>query len=380
MNKKLLINGKCLIDNQIVHEHRILFDRKIEAVLFGSETSDAEIIDANGAYVFPGFVDIHLHGLCGVDVMDASSEALATICSSLPAFGVTGFLATTMTMDQKAISKALHAVKAAMIAPPVGTKILGAHLEGPFISPKYAGAQDARYIQTPDWKPIKSHLDIIKLITLAVEEDLNFSFIRNNPGIKLSIGHSDASFESALAAYDLGVTHCTHCMNAMSPFHHRRPGVVGACFTKKYETEIIADTVHIHPGFLETLARIIGPEQLILISDSMRACGMPDGEYSFGGQKVLVSDRIPYLADGTLAGSTLTMDTAVRNMHRHTSLSLPQIIRMATSNPAQSIGISSLGKIKPGCDADFVIMDERLNVLKTIINGETLYSDSKNLS
>lgn len=381
MKKKLLINGKCLIDNQIISGCRILFDRKIEAFLFDSDTPDAEIIDAKGAYVFPGFVDIHLHGLCGADIMDASPEALKIICSALPTFGVTGFLATTMTMHEDTILKALDTIRTAMTSHrPIGAKVLGAHLEGPFISKKYAGAQDARYIRPPSWEPIKNHLDVIRLITLAVEEDRDFSFIRSNPGIKLSIGHSDASFESALTSYELGVTHCTHCMNAMSPFHHRRPGVVGACFTKKYETEIIADTVHIHPDFLETLVRIVGPEQLILISDSIRACGMPDGKYSLGGQPILVSNRIPYLTDGTLAGSTLTMDEAIRNMYRYTSLSLPRIIRMATYNPAESIGMHSLGRILPNCDADFVIMDDDLNVLKTIVNGEILYSNFKNLS
>lgn len=382
MNKKILTNGKFLIENRMIEGYNIFFDRKIKAVYPNDDRSiDAEIIDVKGAYVFPGFVDIHIHGLNGFDVMDANPIALHTISSSLLAFGVTSFLATTMTMAASDIQKALHTVRTVLNDPPKpeGAKILGVHLEGPFINEKYSGAQNIRHIRKPNWKMFEEYLDIIKLITIAVEEDSDFSFIRSNPGITLSIGHSGADFETALASYDLGVRHCTHCFNAMSPLHHRQPGVVGACLTKNYDTEIIADTIHIHPGFLDALTRIIGADRIILITDSTSATGMPDGNYILGGQQIFVQNGISTLANGTLAGSTLTMDQAVRNMLKHTSRSLIEIIQAATLNPARSIGSDqSIGSISVDKAADFVIMNERFRVLETIVNGERLYRYSKN--
>lgn len=376
--KKLFVNGKILLEGKIRKGLQLLFTERIEAILpEGASVEDARIIDLEGAYLFPGFVDIHIHGLLGYDVMDGCLSSLRAMRRALPSYGVTRFLATTMTMEESLLRKALDKVREAMEenSPAFGAGILGVHLEGPFLSPKYSGAQDRRFIRKPDQQLVDDYRDILRLITLAVEEDEDFSFIRRNASIPLSIGHSDADFETALAAYEIGVRHCTHCFNAMSPLHHRRPGVVGACFARSYDTEFIADGVHIHPGFLETLVRIVGKERAILISDSMSACGLEEGEYSLGGQKVFLRDGSPRLADGTLAGSVLTMDLAIRNMRKFTSLSLPDILAMATIQPARSIGAEDLfGSLSPGKVADFVLANEDLQILQTFVEGSLVYS------
>lgn len=375
--KKVLLNGKIFISDQIITNHKVLYDETVLQILPASAPhGEAEPLDLHGAYAFPGFIDVHTHGVLGADVMDASLQSLATICQSLAGYGVTRFLPTTMTMPAEMIRKALENVRQ-YLADPVcrGAKILGVHLEGPFISRTHKGAQDDSHITKPDWSLIEDYHDLIKLITLAVEEDDNFEFIRkSHPGIRLSIGHSNADFETALASYDLGVTHCTHCFNAMSPLHHRKPGVVGAVFTKKYETEFIPDGVHIHPGFLETFVRIIGKEQAILITDSIRASGMPEGDYTLGGQKIHVTKTDSRLESGALAGSILTMDKALRNMVDFTSLPLTDLLPMASLHPARSIGVDHLyGSIDVGKAADFVIMNEDLTVQQTIVDGQIIY-------
>lgn len=379
--KKLFINGKILADGKIREDLQVLCSEKIEKIMpSGLSAGEAEIIDLEGAYLFPGFVDIHIHGLLGCDVMDASLSSLRRMQRALPSFGVTRFLPTTMTMEERRIRTALDTIREAMRkpSPSQGAGILGVHLEGPFLSPKYKGAQDGRFLQKPNQRLIDDYRDILRLITLAVEEDEDFRFIRKNASIPLSIGHSGADFETALAAYDLGVRHCTHLFNGMSPLHHRHPGVVGACFARKYDTELIADGIHIHPGFLETLLRIIGKDRAILISDSMSACGLPEGEYRLGGQKVILKENAPRLEDGSLAGSVLTMADAVRNIRRFTSLPLTDIIDMASLHPARSIGAENLfGSIREGKMADLTSADADLHILKTYVEGTLVYSSGR---
>lgn len=379
--KKLFINGKILADGKIREDLQVLCSKKIEKIMpSGLSAGEAEIIDLEGAYLFPGFVDIHIHGLLGCDVMDASLSSLRRMQRALPSFGVTRFLPTTMTMEERRIRTALDTIREAMRkpSPSQGAGILGVHLEGPFLSPKYKGAQDGRFLQKPNQRLIDDYRDILRLITLAVEEDEDFRFIRKNASIPLSIGHSGADFETALTAYDLGVRHCTHLFNGMSPLHHRHPGVVGACFARKYDTELIADGIHIHPGFLETLLRIIGKDRAILISDSMSACGLPEGEYRLGGQKVILKENAPRLEDGSLAGSVLTMADAVRNIRRFTSLPLADIIDMASLHPARSIGAEDLfGSIREGKMADLTSADADLHILKTYVEGTLVYSSGR---
>ncbi len=371
---KAFSNGKVLIDGQIKDNINVVFDARIEAIA-EKVTHDIEIIDLAGNYLFPGFIDIHVHGAAGGDVMDATPQALEALSQSLAQSGVSRFLATTMTMPLTDIRRALENVKQVIKSDQLtAAKPLGVHLEGPYISADYCGGQDAAYIKKPNWADVADYKDIIKIMTLAVEEDSDFQFIKENSDIVLSIGHSAASFEQALASYQLGVRHCTHFFNAMTGLHHRAPGVVGAVLSKPYATEVIADGIHIHPQLLNTIVKLIGKENIILISDSMRATGMPQGQYELGGQPVIVDDQSARLASGQLAGSILTLDRAVRNMVDYTDCSLPDIINMATLNAAKSIAVDDdYGTIKKAAVADFVVMDQALNVISTWRDGNCIY-------
>ncbi len=375
---KAFINGKVLIDNQIREDSVVIFDRRIQAIANKAD-KNTEIIDLAGNYLFPGLIDIHVHGAAGGDVMDATPQALEALSQSLAKSGVTRFLATTMTMPIAAVRCALKNVEQVIKDDQLtGAKPLGVHLEGPYISAKFCGGQAAKHIKKPDWSDIADCADIIKIITLAVEEDNNFQFIANNRGIVLSIGHSAASYEQALASYQRGVRHCTHFFNAMSGLHHRAPGIVGAVFSKPYDTEIIADGIHIHPQFLNTIVNIIGKENIILISDSMRATGMPPGQYDLGGQAVIVNAESARLSSGQLAGSILTLDRAVRNMVAYTNYSLADIVTMATHNAARSIGVDGdYGAIKKAAVADFVVMNNALDVVSTWRDGNCIYQRNK---
>ncbi len=371
---KAFIKAKVLIDGALRDDVVVVFDERICA-LDEMATADFQVIDLGGNYLFPGLVDIHVHGAGGGDVMDATPQAIETISRSLAKAGVTRFLATTMTMSLAQIRAALNNVKQVIAKDDLsGAKPLGVHLEGPYISAQFCGAQDGAQIKRPQWSDIEDYLDIIKIITLAVEEDEDFQFIRNNPGVKLSIGHSAATFEQALRAYDLGVRHCTHCCNAMSGLHHRALGVVGAVFSRPYATEIIADGIHLHPQLLPILLKNVGLDNVILISDGMRATGMPPGQYDLGGQTVFVDAQSARLACGQLAGSTLTLDRAVRNLLSYTDCSLVDAVNMASRNAAKSIDALEYGAIKVGAVADFVVMDNDLNVVSTWVDGKCVYS------
>ncbi len=371
---KAFINGKALVDGKNRDDVVVLFDKRIKEIAT-EVANDIEVIDLAGNYLFPGFIDIHVHGAAGGDVMDATPQALEALSQSLAKSGVSRFLATTMTMPLADIRRALENVRQVIKNDQLtAAKPLGVHLEGPYISAAYCGGQDAKHIKKPNWADIADYKDIIKIITLAVEEDSDFQFIKDNSDIVLSIGHSAASFEQALASYELGVRHCTHFFNAMTGLHHRAPGVVGAVLSRPYATEIIADGIHIHPQLINTIVNLIDKQNIILISDSMRATGMPTGQYELGGQPVIVDDQSARLASGQLAGSILTLDRAVRNMVNYTDCSLVDIINMATLNPARSIGLDcDYGSITKAAVADFVVMDKALNVVSTWRDGNCIY-------
>ncbi len=371
---KAFINGKVLIGDVIRDDVVVLFDERIRSI-DSTPGAAVQLIDLAGHYLFPGLIDIHIHGAGGGDVMQATAAAYQKISRTLAKFGVTRFLATTMTMPMTTIKRALTVARQVMTDDNLsGAKPLGVHLEGPFISEKYCGAQDVRYIKRPTWDDIADYRDIIKIITLAVEKDDDYKFIADDHGITLSIGHSAATFEQALASYQKGVRHCTHCFNAMSGLHHRAPGVVGAVFSRPYMTELIADGVHIHAQLLNAIVRIVGRDNLILISDGMSALGMPPGQYQLGGQRAIVDGTSARLADGQLAGSILSLDQAIRNMVEYTNCDLADIVNMATRNAANSIACAAdYGAIKLNASADFVVMDESLSVVSTWLAGNCIY-------
>ena len=371
---KAILNAKIFIDDKIIEDKVLLFNDKIVDIVDTIDLTDIETIDAQGAYVSAGFIDLHIHGSGGADVMDATLDALETISSTLPQTGTTSFLATTMTMSSEAIDKALQNVQ--LYATKVsGAHILGIHLEGPFINTDKHGAQDKAYIQTPNLELIKDYMQEVKMITLAPEIEGAKSFVtlltQEYPHIILSIGHSDASYEESQESFTWGISHVTHLFNAMNPYHHRKPGIVGAVFDSDVTCDIIADLVHTHPSVLE-LVQKVKKEKLILITDAMRAGCMKCGTYDLGGRSVEVDEGMAVLEDGTLAGSVLKMNDALLNMRRHTSMGLIEIVNAVTKIPARKLGISK-GELRVGYDADIVIFDENFSIISTIVSGEVKY-------
>lgn len=376
---KAIINGKLITKEDVLKNKVLLFDEKINKIVDSKDFNKdgVEIIDAKGNYISPGFIDVHIHGANGEDVMDGEMESLETISKFIAGKGVTAFLPTTMTMGKEDIYKALETVKEAVNKKFHGAAIIGVHLEGPFINEKYKGAQREDYIVKPSYDFIKKYKDIIKIITMAPEKDENFNFIKEvkkNTDIVLSIGHSNATYEEAMEAIECGMNHITHTFNAMTPLHHRNPGVVGAAFNSNAYCEIIADKIHVHPGVFNILLKAKGKEKVILITDCMRAGGLKDGVSEIGGQKVFIKNNSVRLSDGTLAGSILTVNRAVKNIYENTNLTLNEAVNLATINPAKSIKVDDRkGSIEEGKDADITIFNDEFEVIQTIVGGKTVY-------
>lgn len=373
---KCIINGKIILENEILENKVLVFDEKIVDIL-DEAPNNCEIIDAQGKYVSPGFVDIHIHGNMGRDTMDATEEAITTIAKSIVRHGVTSFLPTTMTMDKESVYNALDAVKDLMGCGEGRAEILGAHLEGPFINQKYKGAQNEAFIINPSYEFVENYKDVIKVITYAPEQDENFEFTKEvvkNTDIALSIGHSKATFKQAREAINLGARNITHLFNGMTPLNHRNPGVVGAGLTSDAYCEIIADTIHISKDLFQFILDNKGEDKLILVTDSIEAGGLEDGEYSLGGQKVIVKDSQARLESGSLAGSVMPLNKMVYNFLNNTDLDMRKVVRLAAINPAKSIGIDKTkGSIEIGKDADITLLDEDVNCYMTINKGKIVY-------
>ena len=372
-----LLNARLIIDDVIVEDKILLFDTKIIDIvddMMISDSDDIEIIDAKGMYVSAGFIDLHIHGSGNADVMDATPEALETLSTILLKTGTTSFLATTMTMSTQDIDNALQNIQK-YAQNVTGANILGVHLEGPFINVSKHGAQDKNYVQAPNFGLIENYMDSVKMITLAPEVEGSENFIKQMraeyPHVILSAGHTDVGYDVAMQSFQWGVSHVTHLFNAMPSYHHRKPGLVGAVFDSDVTCDIIADLVHTHPSSLELVHKLKG-EKLILITDAMRAGCMKCGTYDLGGRKVEVAEGKAVLEDGTLAGSVLTMNEALHNMKKNTSISICEAVNAATKIPAQKLGVNK-GQLKDGYDADIVIFDEDFSIMSTIVNGVVKY-------
>ena len=375
---KAIVNARIVTGEEILEGHALLFEEKIEGIvplpLTGEDIGMIDIIDAKGAFVSAGFIDLHIHGSGGVDVMDATPEALERLSRTLVRTGTTSFLATTMTMSREEITAALENLRhyGSSVS---GAQILGVHLEGPFINPKRHGAQDMRHVATPEMAMIAPYMGQIRMITLAPEVEGAKAFIdtlrREYPEVILSIGHSDASYEEAMESFGWGISHATHLFNAMPPLHHRAPGIVGAVFESDISCDLIADLVHTHPAMLQ-LVHQIKRDRLILITDAMRAGCMRCGSYDLGGQRVVVEEGRATLADGTLAGSVLQMHQALAHMAAHTTITLPELIKCVTKLPARKLGLAK-GELKRGYDADIVIFDEDFGIIMSIVSGTVKY-------
>ncbi|KMY56183.1 N-acetylglucosamine-6-phosphate deacetylase [Bacillus sp. FJAT-27231] len=345
-----------------------------------------QVIDGANLLALPGFIDGHIHGANGADVMDATESALEVMASALPSEGTTSFLATTITqapenIEQALINLAKHQNKEGQ------AEIIGVHLEGPFVEKKRAGAQPLQYIIEPDldlfqkWQQLSGGR--IKTVTMAPEHDPTGVFIKGltASGVNVSAGHTDTDFAGMKRAVSFGVRQATHLCNAMSGIHHRDIGVVGAALQlEELRSELITDEIHVSPEMLQLIFDHVGSKRLMLITDSMRAKGLAPGDYELGGQPVKVTEDRAVLADGTLAGSILKMNDGAKKMLKLKGVTLSDIIEMASVNPAKQIGVfDRKGSISIGKDADVIIVDDEINVQYTICRGAIAYSiNSKN--
>ena len=376
--KTAIINGKIVLPTTVAHDKVLIFEHGKIAAISSELPKDARIIDAGGNFVAPGFIDVHIHGSMGADTMDEDPSSIQIIAEGIAKYGVTSFLPTTMTMSMEDIHRSLENVRHWMGQTIKGAKVLGAHMEGPYINVKYKGAQNPEYIVAPDFKDVQTYKDVIKLMTYAPEMDEGLRFtkeVKSKTEIALSLGHTDATFDQAMEAIHCGCSHITHLFSAQTPLHHRDPGVVGAALMTDVFTEVIADKIHINPHIFQFVLDNKGTDRVVLITDSMRAGCMKDGRYDLGGQEVMVKDGAARLSSGVLAGSVLTLNLAVKNFYEHTKATLSEAIHFASLNPAKSIGVDAYkGSLEVGKDADIIILDKDFICLLGISEGREIWN------
>lgn len=385
MTRMLIENIRLVQRDDNLAEGAILIENgRIAAVSvapFADYTGDR--FDGGGSVALPGFMDIHIHGARGADFMDADSTAAGTIAAALPAEGTTAFLATTLTHSPDRISQAIRLGRKFMDeSNGNGAEMLGFHLEGPFIHPDQAGAQPSAFICEPSMEKLRGwfgeSLADLKIITLAPEQDPGFHVIRElaQRGVIVSAGHTTADYATMSAAQAAGVTQLTHFANAMRGLHHREIGVVGAgMLNRELFCEIIADGIHLSSDMLKLVLQVIGPERLLLITDSMRAKGLPDGSYTLGDQYVTVSGPEAVLADGRLAGSVLKMNEGLRQLRQAADISWADAIRLSSENAARRLGVwDRKGSLERGKDADIVLVTEDFSVRHTFCKGRMSFA------
>jgi N-acetylglucosamine-6-phosphate deacetylase len=383
---QIIKNVRIILKDQIISDNQLFIrDGKITAITRENfDVDDCSVIDGKDLYLSPGFIDIHNHGNSGFDAMDAMLDALKAISRFHMKNGVTGFLATTMTASYNATIRAIeNAVEYSSKGDTHSSQMLGLYLEGPYFSVKKKGAQTEKFITGIHLDELKDYVDcgkgLVKIVALAPELERSkeaITFLVKN-GITVSAGHSYATYEETMIGIENGISEVTHMFNGMRSFDHREPGIVGACLLDDRVTcEMICDGIHLHPAAMRIIMRMKGNGKVALISDSIRANGKPDGEYGNDGLTVTVKNNEVRLPDGTLAGSTLSLNHAVRNLIKMTGVDLPTAIRMASLNPAKQIGLSETkGSIEIGKDADLILFDEGFNIKRTIIKGMTIYKE-----
>lgn len=348
----------------------------------GEASPDGVVVDASGCYVVPGFVDIHFHGCVGADLCDATDEAVRAIARHEASRGVTAVCPATMTYPEERLASVVDA--AAAFAPAKDeAALVGINMEGPFISPDKIGAQNPAYVQRADAAMLRRLQEraggLVKLVDVAPEEPGALEFVAEVAGeVRVSIAHTCTDYDTAREAFARGARHMTHLYNAMPGLHHRKPGPISAAWECPDATvELICDGVHVHPAMARLTFGLFGAERICLISDSMRACGLDDGEYDLGGQQVSVRGNVATLADGTIAGSVTDLAACVKVAVREMGVPLEDAVRAATLTPARAIGIDGeRGSLEAGKIADVVVLDEELNVKHVIVRGRLLQGGS----
>ncbi len=356
-------------------------DGKIDSLGQGAPDERADVlrIDAENRLLLPGFIDVHVHGGVGYESMDGSQDALRAMAQFYASHGVTSFLPSTWTHEHDRTTKALETIAASIGQQPDGATILGAHLEGPYLNRDMAGAQNPDFVRRATRAEALPWLDlgIIRLLAVAPEFEENHWLIGEcvRRGIVVSAAHTAATYAQMRVGVELGIRQTTHTYNAMLGLHHREPGTVGAAMTMpELNCELIADNIHVHPVCIRILAEMKGRDQIILISDAVRAAGLPDGDYDLDGRTITVRDGAVRLESGTLAGSILTMDVALANFVAATGWSLADAWRASSLNAARALGIDShKGSLGVGKDADLVLLDDAFTVGLTVAEGRIVY-------
>ena len=377
----IIKNGKIFGEDGKFHTGSIKIEQdkisEVEYIEFMAEGQDSEIIDATDLYVIPGMVDIHFHGCVGYDFCDGTEEAFDAIAKYQAKQGVTSITPATMTLSREELRKIFGG--AGTYENKNGSTIRGINMEGPFVSLKKKGAQNGAYIHKPDVDFFKEMQELsgglIKQVAVAPEEDDDYAFTKEiSKETVISVAHTTADYDIASKAFANGASHVTHLFNAMPPYHHRDPGVIGAAFDdKKVFVELICDGVHIHPSVVRGMFTLFGADRICMISDSMMATGLTDGEYSLGGQAVTVKGKTATLADGTIAGSASNLYDCLKVAVKEMNIPLEDAVKACTMTPAKSLGLDDVcGSILKDRQADLVLLDHALNICGVIKAGKRL--------
>ncbi len=377
---KVFKNATVYVDGKGLKKCTVTFDDVIRTI---GKKGKGDIVELpENAIVLPGFIDQHVHGAGGSDGMDGTVEDISIIANTLAKEGTTSFLVTTMTQSKENILKAMNAVKEYVAADKKeGARVVGIHLEGPFIAAAHKGAQPLEYVAEPSIEVFDEYNaasgNAIKIVTLAPEVEGADALIAHlaKEGVVASIGHTGAKFADVEKAVASGAKNVTHTYNAQTALHHREIGVVGsAMLINELNCELIADTIHVSVPAMRLLIKNKYTDKISLITDAMRAKGIPDGESELGGQKVFVKNGEARLADGTLAGSVLRMNRAIENVVTKVGVPFTQAVDYATINPAKMLGIDKeAGSIKVGKRADFTVLNDKYDVILTVRGGEIVY-------
>ena len=373
-----VFDGQCFRERDVVVEGQTFSSIETSGDVACGAGDAADALDASGCYVIPGLIDVHFHGAMGHDFCDASDEGISAIAAYEASRGVTSICPTTMTLPEERLAPIVASV-AAHEAAAVEAGIVGINMEGPYIAPDKVGAQNPAYVRSASIEEFgrlqQQAKGLIKLVDVAPEQPGNLEFIRQmSHDVRVSVAHTCTGYDDACAAFDAGARHMTHLFNAMPALHHREPGPIAAGAERNDVTaEIIADGVHIHPAMVRLAFALFGDDRMILISDSLRACGLGDGEYELGGQQFFVKGNRATIANGSLAGSVSDVMACMRTAVRTMGIPLTSAVKAATVNPARALGLEGkLGAIAPGYQADAVVLDRDLNIKYVVLRGKVI--------